>query len=355
MKKIIITGIVLFAIGLIGAAIMVFQNMGLKTATPFKHQKQTDGSTAKNVIIKSNSVDIEVYPSQNNQISAVFSGNKQENVTTDLQLSTQGNTVEIEAKKEETNKRLWIHFNLGNVEPTKVAVYLPQKQYDSLALQTSHGDIQLKDFKGNTVNANTSNGDVKLQNTNAILTVQTNHGDIDLSEVEFHGKNSITTSSGDIHVQSVSNSKVSKKVPQDQLILRSSHGDIDLNGYQGNILTANTNSGDIHLQNIDSTFTARTENGDINIQSIQNFYAQNQITTNNGDIKVSVGHDPKSLNVDFNGSDIKSDYPIQTAGTTSTSTKEYDNRQLKGFIGTNAANSPSLTMQTHHGDVSFSR
>ena len=46
MKKIIVTGIILFTIGLVGASVMVFQNMGLETATPFKHQKQTDGSNS---------------------------------------------------------------------------------------------------------------------------------------------------------------------------------------------------------------------------------------------------------------------------------------------------------------------
>ncbi|MCH5585240.1 hypothetical protein MK805_09690 [Shimazuella sp. AN120528] len=52
---------------------------------------------------------------------------------------------------------------------------------------------------------------------------------------------------------------------------------------------------------------------------------------------VSVGQDPKSLNVDFSGSNVQSDFPIQQ-GTISTSTNEVDNRQLKGVIGTSDAN-----------------
>lgn len=356
MKKIIVTGIILFIIGLVGASIMVFQNMGLETETPFKYQKQTDGNTVNNIIVNSDSSDIEIYPSQNNQISAIFTGSKQKNVITDLQLSTKGNTVEIDAKREEKSKILWINFNIGiNKQSPKVAVYLPKKQYESLALKTSNGDIKLDDYQGKTVNANTANGDVRFQKTNAALTVQTSNGDINLSEMTFHDRNSVTTSSGDIHIQSISNPEASKKAPQDQLILRSSSGDIDITGYQGSALTANTSSGDIHLQNIDAAFSAHSENGDINIQSIPAFYAQNQVTTNNGDIKFSVGHDPKSLNVDFTGGSVHSAFPIQTQGTTATSTDEYETRQLKGLIGANTANSPTLTMHTQNGEINFNR
>src|SRR5687767_7843642 len=108
----------------------------------------------------------------------------------------------------------------------------------------------------------------------------------------------------------MSNQNEPKKVPQDQLMLQSSNGNIDITGYQGSALTANTSSGDIRLQNIDAAFNARSENGYIH---------------------------------------------IQTQGTTTTSTDEYETRQLKGIIGTNTANSPTLTMQTQNGEINFNR
>ncbi|WP_028776589.1 DUF4097 family beta strand repeat-containing protein [Shimazuella kribbensis] len=356
MKKIIYVGIILFIIGLVGSGAMIYKKVGLKTEAPFKHEEKADGTLITNVMVTSKSVDIEIYPSANNQITATFTGTKQKNVTTNLQLTTNGNTVQINAKREEVNSRSWINFDLNTIkQPTKVAVYLPKKQYETLTLQTNHGDIKIEDFKGKIAKATTNNGDIRLKNTDATLAVQSSHGDIQLQEsITLNGNNSISTTSGDIDVQSNYDPNNTSNNKTTSLNLQTSHGDIHLNGYQGNQLTAKSNSGDVTVQNIDTTFNIRSNNGDIQIQSIKEFRANNQVNTSNGDIAVSVGHDPKSLNVHFAGSEIQSDFPIQTMGTTTTS--DYDNNQpLKGVIGANSADSPMLNMQTNHGNISFGR
>ncbi|MXQ52896.1 DUF4097 family beta strand repeat-containing protein [Shimazuella alba] len=354
MKKVIITGIIIFIVGLVGASFMVYNRMGLEEETPFKHEKMQNGSAIHNVKVVSNSVDMEIYPSTNNQIKASFKGTKQENVTTDLQLTTNGDTVEIQAIRNETSYRNWIHFDIGAIkQPTKVAVYLPKKQYNSLMLQTNNADIQLSDYSGKTATANTKSGDIKLQNTDASLSVQTGHGDIHLTgAINLKANNTITTSSGDIHMEFSNIQDPTKPLGESQLSLKSTQGDISLSGYQGKKLEANTTNGDVTLQNINTNFSVSSSNGDIHMQSINNFHGQNQVNTSNGDINVAVGHDPKTLNVNFEGSNVQSDFPIQGNAT---STNNEDNRELKGTIGTDSPNPPTLMMKTSFGDVSFSR
>jgi DUF4097 and DUF4098 domain-containing protein YvlB len=354
MRKIIYIGIILFIIGLVGSATMIYNNIGLQEETPFQHEKKADGSSINKVIVTSNSVDIELYPSPNNQITAKFTGAKQKNVKTDLQLTTNGDTVEIYANREEQKPRTWINFDLNTIDqPTKVVIYIPKKQYETLVMETSHGDIRLENFKGDLAKATTKNGDITLKNTEATLAIQSGHGDITLQEpITLKGNNSISTSSGDIQVQSkydpnASNNKTTS------LNLQTSHGDITLNGYQGNQLTTKSESGDVTLQNIDTAFHIRSNNGDVTIQSVNKFQANNDVTTSNGDIHVSVGHEPKSLNINFVGSEVESDFPIQTIGTTTSS--DYETNSLKGVIGANSSESPVLNMQTHNGDVSFGR
>jgi DUF4097 and DUF4098 domain-containing protein YvlB/uncharacterized protein YxeA len=347
MRKIIVIGVILFIIGLAGASIMVYNKTALETATPFKQEKKTDGTNVKQVKVTSDAVDLEIYPSPNNQITATFTGTKQKNMTTDLQLKTTKDSVEIRATLDEWKKRQWIHLNFGiEQQPTKVAVYLPKKQYEALELNTSNGDIQVKDYQGNTVTATTNNGDIKLQNTKSVIHLQSQHGDISLEQIpSFAENNTITTSSGDIHVKSTVTPTQKSTA---QLSLKTNFGDISLDGYQGKQLTAVTSNGDINVSNIDSVFTINSSNGDVKLNAITDFYARNQVETSNGDINVSVGHDPKSLNVSLSGSEVQSDFPIGGVSPDG-------NQKLQGVIGTNAANAPVLNMQTSHGDIHLTR
>jgi DUF4097 and DUF4098 domain-containing protein YvlB len=356
MKKIMYIGLSLLIIGIVGVTFMFFIGVGTDAkGAPIHIQKQHDGTKIKNIEVISNLIDIEVYPSTNDQIQASLTGIQEKNVEKDLQMSIKDQTLEIKAIKKQL-KSFYINFDFNAIKhPTKLKVLLPQKQYNLLALQTDNGNIHLKGYQGDTLKINTINGNINLQNTNAVMALKTNNGNIEIdSPTTFHGNNHIQTENGEIEIQTGHIPKPiqpNQKPLTGQLNIQTDNGNITLKGYQGDTLNTITENGTTKLQDIDATLKLESDQGTISLNSLIAFRGNNQIKTEMGDIEIQTGHQPNSLNIDFKADNIESDFPIQS----SKSINSVVNQVLQGSIGSPSANQPLLKVHSDHGDILFKK
>ncbi len=141
------------------------------------------------------------------------------------------------------------------------------------SFQTSSGDIQVFDGKGDT-KASASSGNITIKQLQGDYDITCNSGDITLTDVAGDGE--LQTSSGNIRCQSVSGTIKRAKSSSGDIIIDDFIGAINANSSSGNItvafdevtgdVTARANSGDVRLTISDSysfTFDANTSSGDI--------------------------------------------------------------------------------------------
>ncbi len=182
---------------------------------------------------------IYVLKSEDENITVQYYVNDKDDYTID----DSGSTLEI------TVERKWYNnfFNIGNItNPSYYEVYLYLPEVDTaynLNIASTNGKISVTDTDDlGTVYLDTSNGDIIIENLNAIrLDLETSNGRIDLSNVATTGDITAGTSngriilddvSGDTLVFSTSNGKIiAENISSTNLKLSSSNGDVEATVY----------------------------------------------------------------------------------------------------------------------------
>ena len=182
-----------------------------------------------------------------------------------------------------------------------VELYLPEKEYNSLDINLSSGDIKVDDafwfksvsFKNHSgdisFNAGAgslalecSSGDIILSGVKADdITAECSSGDIDLTSIECKNIDS-QCSSGDIQLKNV--------VSADKLSAKTSSGDIELRECDGKNVELEATSGDIEGTFLTGKkFDADNTSGDISIPDNDSTSdSLCRVRTTSGDIKLSI-------------------------------------------------------------------
>lgn len=212
-----------------------------------------------NINIKTTNTKVEIVPTTQNQTTVSLSGNTQKRSKLTLDAKVKGQTLSVQVTRKKRFS-LWFFNSFYN---STLTVSLPEKQYDSLVVDSKNGRIDLDRMLAETVKVETKNGGINVADTEATtISLDTKNGRIELSDVTAH-----------------------------TIDARSSNGRMVLDRVTGNI-TGKTSNGRISLttDHLDQAISLTTSNGQINI--VTNKEPTNtviDVKTSNGKVDV-FGH-----------------------------------------------------------------
>ncbi len=198
MKKAIITGIIVFFIGIalqIFALFKVDFNIFAMFSENLNEKTVSVQASIDEIQIDGGHLDIKVLPSDNGECRIVF----YENENLSYSVSTENHILKIDEK----DNRKWYDYLVFS-ERASVKLYLPEEAYNSIDISTTSGDVFVSgNLTFNIANLESSSGDLAiLSNTVDSLSVQTTGGDGKISWNNTKTVN-IKTKSGDIEIQGV--------------------------------------------------------------------------------------------------------------------------------------------------------
>ena len=216
--------------------------------------------------------------------------------------------------------RAWYeHIGFGFHSP-KITIYLPETEYESLAIAESTGDITLpKDFTFGSMNLSlstgrvdclasslgliridTSTGDIHLRDFSAgelELTVSTGHADVQSGSCD--GNVGIYVSTGDTRLTDFSCNSINSNgdtgnitlknvVAEEMISIERSTGDVRFEGCDADELEINTDTGKVSGSLLSSkVFIAHSDTGKIDVPETVSG-GKCKITTDTGDVKIEI-------------------------------------------------------------------
>lgn len=222
-------------------------------------------NTINRLHIESNSSDIELRESEDNQIHVLVYGSHKEIAESKVE----NQTLTISKK----GKYLCFGFCMFKEE---IIVYVPKEIKSNLDIKTISGDIKIAPNIIGNVDLKTTSGDIK---TNEVLDakIKTTSGNISLGKIN---KGEITTTSGDIKINKVEKGINAVSVSGEILLsslkieenatLKTTSGDIKVNEITDVYIETSTLSGDVQISNnnryANYTLTIKTTSGDIEVR-----------------------------------------------------------------------------------------
>lgn len=178
------------------------------------------------------------------------------------------------------NRKWYDHIGILTRSP-KVTVYLPEDEYEALAISESTGDIRLpKEFSFGNVDLNLSTGDVDCNAAvKGKLCIQASTGDLKVRNMSA-SEIDLTVSTGDVNVQSVSCAG--------KIAIRVSTGDVKLTDVTCGSLDSRGSTGDINLKNVlaEELVTIKRSTGNVKLSGSD--AGELEIGTSTGDVTGSL-------------------------------------------------------------------
>lgn len=165
--------------------------------------------------------------------------------------------------RKQDDRRWYDHIGI-QLQSTEILIYLPQREYESLTVQSSAGDVTVEpEFTFSTVDILTNTGDIQLsaQVTQA-LNISTDTGDTKIEHATPHSL-SADSSTGDIAILSAT--------VTDGIRIETDTGKVKLSDTQCAHMTMESNTGDIFCQNVNITdlLQIETDSGDVALTDTQ--------------------------------------------------------------------------------------
>ncbi len=213
--------------------------------------------------------EISFAPSDDEQCRVVYTETDKIKHTT----AVQNGTLVIDT----VDTRKWydnIGIFIGNL---KMTVYLPQKSYASLSVDTDTGDIVIpNDFSFGNIEITGHTADVKcLASVSDSVKIESDTGSITLDNLTA-GNIDFTTATGKININSV--------IADGKVDIQTNTGTAKLTDISCASFTAKSNTGNIILQNVvaDDSFSIESDTGYVNFEKCD--AAEILIKTDTGDV-----------------------------------------------------------------------
>lgn len=284
MKKVSLLGLALIAIGLL-ALVFNYSDQSVFTffsgnTVEINEREVVDGTPITDFDIYSTSTNVYVIPHDQEEISIELSGRVSDKLKNSFKLDVQTNGSKLGIKVERENQTVKNIFGTI-VLNTKLEVYVPEKMYEAINVNTSSGKITIEDVQAKDLEINASSGKIIVSNVIAENALQ------------------LQTSSG--RIEALNNQATS-------LQAKASSGAITINEIQASSMTITTSSGKIEIINSVGEITAAASSGSI---SIDNKQLSGDITaaTSSGRVEIQFKETP-SVTVDFKGSSGKGNVAI---------------------------------------------
>lgn len=188
----------------------------------------------------------------------------------------ENNTLRIEDDTDNGIKFTWLNF-----EDEKITVYLPEREYSSLSIDASTGDINIPEgFTFGSIDIDVSTGDVNLSAfATDSISIETNTGDITLNGVSA-GAVELKTTTGRITVSNLTCSG--------DLGIEVDTGKVKISNTSCNNFISKGDTGDIFLEGVIAAgkIDIERDTGDVAFSSMD--AAEIYINTNTGSIKGSL-------------------------------------------------------------------
>ncbi len=199
------------------------------------------------------------------------------------------------------DSRAWYeHVSIFSL-PTTVTVYLPKAEYDSLAVNTSTGDVKIaKNFTFGGIEIQASTGTVELENISAgSLNISLSTGAITAKSVNCSGDVSVRVTTGDVRLADVAcknlNSiggtgdlTLTSVVASESFYIERSTGNITFDGCDADTLTVKTGTGNVSGSLLSKKiFFTSTSTGKISVPKCTSGGAC-EVSTTTGDIIIEI-------------------------------------------------------------------
>ena len=186
-------------------------------------------------------------------------------------------TLQISAEKED---RFRFHWGISFKSP-KITVYLPKKEYDTIFIKGSTGDIELpEDFDFESIDIALSTGDVRLgASASARIKIGTSTGKITMENASA-GSLDLSVTTGRVSVSSVT--------CEGEMRVDLSTGDTSLSDSTCRSLTSTGSTGNISLKNVVARETIEITRSTGNVRFEDSDAAEITVKTDTGSIKGSL-------------------------------------------------------------------
>lgn len=280
------------------------------TTALVNQQDTVNGEDIESIKIEVSAADIIIVPAERDDIHVKLSGKVSERNKDSYKLSLkeEGGTAHISVSQPK------IRFQVGiNITNLKLEVEVPAKEYNSLEVQSTSGDI--------VVNK------IEAENMNTVVT----SGDVVMEELKINNLLAIRNTSGDVRLK---NTKALATK------MNGTSGDLNISNVESDI-TVKTTSGDFTVTEVTGNINIEATSGDI---TIKNKRVTGNITADitSGDVIISYEEEPRSLLVDYKAN--------SGSGVIGVKDFQYTEKREREILGQIGDGQYSIKVRTSSGD-----
>jgi lia operon protein LiaG len=158
-------------------------------------EKEFDAEGIKNIDIETIG-GAEFFKSEENEIKIIEKSVKEIDDNDKAKISQNGETLKVEGKL----RMRFSFFGLGNA-PTKIEIYLPEKEYNEIKVKTTSGDTNLDRIKAKEIELKATSGDITAEELIVTNKLQINmtSGNLDFNYIESKDLK-VEITSGDLEI-----------------------------------------------------------------------------------------------------------------------------------------------------------
>lgn len=244
---------VLIVIGLILFAIVMTKyswDFSKLSTTEYETNQHTLTDSFRDISIKTDTADIRFLPSENGECKIVCYEEKKVKHS----VSVEDEVLTIRS----VNEKRWFEHIGVNFNSPKITVYLPEKEYASLFVKESTGDVEIsQDFRFENMELSTNTGRVSCYaSASKLVKIVTDTGDIRIEKMTA-GTMDLKVSTGKIDAKSIT--------CEGDISIHVSTGKTALTDVTCNALISGGSTGDITLKNVIARqrFSIQRSTGDV--------------------------------------------------------------------------------------------
>lgn len=228
----------------------------------------------ENIEIQTDWQDIRLLPSETPECKVVYAGNE----TLTYTVKVESGTLKINTEEHREWYQYLSNFNFGDY--TDVTLYLPEKDYQSLSVSTSSGNLSLLAAVSGDLNAESSSGEIKVEGgASGNIHVQTGSGNLLLKQCSPESMQAVS-SSGNVSATDI--------VAKQGIVIKTGSGEVNLSSSDASELTITTSSGSVRGSlRSGKRFIVNTSSGDVSVPDDPSASQQCRITTGSGDVSFS--------------------------------------------------------------------
>jgi DUF4097 and DUF4098 domain-containing protein YvlB len=363
--------------------VIVFSGAAIPRAVPGNETQETKTFTVNKggtLELSISGGDIRITTWERSEVAVTFMHDREDDYG-DVRVSQQGDTVRV------TDHDAWGNgggfdvmipsaFNL-DLETASGNILVKGRLTGNITAQTSAGDIMLDDVEG-AVDTRTSGGNIKAGKITGKASLSTSGGEIEVAS--SMGELELRSSGGDLTVGNVGKSLRAQTAGGDVIIgdvgggafvstaggnvkvgkvsgeasLSTAGGDVELKGGSGTV-RASTSGGNVILTNVSGSVEAGTAGGDIYAELVPNGKGRSKLSSAAGVIKLFVPEDAKATidaRIRIYGGwrgqsevcDIRSDFKEES------SARDRDEQEIRARYVLNGGGS-NITLETVNSDI----